>query len=161
MNKFYRPKRLYLSTKYIFLPNVYISLSDYQVVWATMVGNECFMITIYILNRYFTVIIYLKVESYIQLKIHNFSMSVVHLIHVTTEMIKSLQYLYSKGLNFSTLSRQRARHKSTNQKMQVSKNSYWSVIQGFLTLIVYYRSICLYRLHFENYFPARLYQFSI
>ena len=89
-----------------------------------MVGNECFMITIYILNRYFTVIIYLKVESYIQLKIHNFSMSVVHLIHVTTEMIKSLQYLYSKGLNFSTLSRQRARHKSTNQKMQVSKNSY-------------------------------------
>ena len=50
-------------------------------------------------------------------------MSVVHLIHVTTEMIKSLQYLYSKGLNFSTLSRKQARQKSTNQKMQVSKNS--------------------------------------
>ena len=128
MNKFYRPKRLYLSTKYIFLPNVYISLSDYQVVWATIMGNECFMITIYILNRYwicksFTVIIYLKIESYSQLKIYNFWMPVVHLIHVTTEMIKSLQYLYNKGLNSSTLSRQQARQKSTNRKMQVSKNS--------------------------------------
>ena len=50
-------------------------------------------------------------------------MPVVHLIHVTTEMIKSLQYLYNKGLNSSTLSRQQARQKSTNRKMQVSKNS--------------------------------------
>ena len=40
----------------------------------------------------------MKIESYIQLKIHNVSMPVVHLIHVTTEMIKSLQYIYNKGL---------------------------------------------------------------
>ena len=40
----------------------------------------------------------MKIESYIQLKIHKVSMSVVHLIHVTTEMIKSLQYIYNKGL---------------------------------------------------------------
>ena len=39
----------------------------------------------------------MKIESYIQLKIH-VSMPVVHLIHVTTEMIKSLQYIYNKGL---------------------------------------------------------------
>ena len=40
----------------------------------------------------------MKIESYIQLKTHNVSMPVVHLIHVTTEMIKSLQYIYSKGI---------------------------------------------------------------
>ena len=40
----------------------------------------------------------MKIESYIQLKIHNVSMLVVHLIQVTTEMIKSLQYIYNKGL---------------------------------------------------------------
>ena len=40
----------------------------------------------------------MKIEIYIQLKIHNVSMPVVHLIHVTTEMIKSLQYIYNKGL---------------------------------------------------------------
>ena len=40
----------------------------------------------------------MKIESYIQLKIHNVSMPVVHLIDVTTEMIKSLQYIYNKGL---------------------------------------------------------------
>ena len=40
----------------------------------------------------------MKIESYIQLKIHNVSMPVVHLIHVTTEMIKLLQYIYNKGL---------------------------------------------------------------
>ena len=40
----------------------------------------------------------MKIESYIQLKTHNVSMPVVHLIHVTTEMIKSLQYIYNKGL---------------------------------------------------------------
>ena len=39
----------------------------------------------------------MKTESYIQLKIHNVSMPVVHLIHVTTEMIKLLQYIYNKG----------------------------------------------------------------
>ena len=33
-----------------------------------------------------------------QLKIHNASMPVVHLIHVTTEIIKSLQYIYNKDL---------------------------------------------------------------
>ena len=38
----------------------------------------------------------MKIEIYIQLKIHNVSMPVVHLIHVTTEMIKSLQYIYNK-----------------------------------------------------------------
>ena len=40
----------------------------------------------------------MKIKSYIQLKIRNVSMPVVHLIHVTTEMIKSLQYIYNKGL---------------------------------------------------------------
>ena len=52
----------------------------------------------YWISKSFTIIIYLKIESYIQLKIHNVSMPVVHLIHVTTEMIKSLQYIYNKGL---------------------------------------------------------------
>ena len=33
-----------------------------------------------------------------QLKIHNVSMPVVPLIHVTTKMIKSLQCIYNKGL---------------------------------------------------------------
>ena len=50
------------------------------------------------MSKSFTIIIYLKIETYIQLKIHNVSMPVVHLIHVTTEMIKSLQYIYSEGL---------------------------------------------------------------
>ena len=50
------------------------------------------------MSKSFTTIIYLKIESFIQLKIHNVSMPVVHLIHVTTEMIKSLQYIYNKGL---------------------------------------------------------------
>ena len=40
----------------------------------------------------------MKIKSYVQLKIHNVSMPVVHLIHVTTEMIKLLQYIYNKGL---------------------------------------------------------------
>ena len=40
----------------------------------------------------------MKIKSYVQLKIHNVLMTVVHLIHVTTEMIKSLQYIYNKGL---------------------------------------------------------------
>ena len=42
--------------------------------------------------------IYLKIDSYMQLKVHNVSIPVGHLIHVTTEMIKSLQYIYNKGL---------------------------------------------------------------
>ena len=37
-------------------------------------------------------------KSYVQLKTHNISMPVVHLIHVITEMIKWLQYIYNKGL---------------------------------------------------------------
>ena len=41
---------------------------------------------------------FLKIESYIQLEIHNVLMPVVHLVHVTTEMIKSLQYIYNKVL---------------------------------------------------------------
>ena len=41
----------------------------------------------------------MKIESYIQLKFHNVSMPVVHLIHdVTVEIIKSLLYIYNKGL---------------------------------------------------------------
>ena len=52
----------------------------------------------YIISKSFTIIIYLKIKSYIQLRIHHVSMLVGHLIHVTTEMIKSLQYIYNKGL---------------------------------------------------------------
>ena len=35
---------------------------------------------------YIVIIIYLKIKSYKQLKIHNVSMSVVHLIHVTCDL---------------------------------------------------------------------------
>ena len=52
----------------------------------------------HLISKSFTIIIHLKIESYTQLKIHNILMSVVHLIHVTTEMIKSLQYIYNKRL---------------------------------------------------------------
>ena len=52
----------------------------------------------YWISKSFTIIIYLKIKSYIQLKIQNVSMPVVHLIHVTTKMIKSLQYVYNKAL---------------------------------------------------------------
>ena len=53
----------------------------------------------YWISKSFTIIVYLKIESYIQLKFHNVSMPVVHLIHdVTIEMIKSLLYIYNKGL---------------------------------------------------------------
>ena len=37
-------------------------------------------------------------KAIIQLKTHNVSMLVVHLIHETTGMIKSLQYIYNKDL---------------------------------------------------------------
>ena len=47
----------------------------------------------YWISKSFTIITYLKIESYIQLKIINVSMPVVHLIHVTTEMIKLSQYI--------------------------------------------------------------------
>ena len=33
-----------------------------------------------------------------QLKIYDISMPVVHLIHLTTEMTKSLQYIYNKDI---------------------------------------------------------------
>ena len=52
----------------------------------------------FIVSKSFTIIIYLKIESYIQLKTHNVSMPLVHLIHVTPEMTKWLQYIYNKGL---------------------------------------------------------------
>ena len=53
----------------------------------------------YWISKSFTIIVYLKIESYIQLKFHNVSMLVVHLIHdVTIEIIKSLLYIYNKGL---------------------------------------------------------------
>ena len=52
----------------------------------------------YWISKSFTITIYLKIESYIQLKTHNVLMPVVHLIHVKTEMIKSLQYIFIKGL---------------------------------------------------------------
>ena len=42
----------------------------------------------YWISKSFTIIIYLKIESYIQLQILNVSMPVLHLIHATTEMIK-------------------------------------------------------------------------
>ena len=40
----------------------------------------------------------MKIKRYAQLKIPNVSMPAVHLIYVTTEMIKSLQYIYNKHL---------------------------------------------------------------
>ena len=43
----------------------------------------------YWISKSFTIIIYLKIESYIQLQIFNVSMPLVHLIHATREMIKS------------------------------------------------------------------------
>ena len=52
-------------------------------------------ITIYIYLIYVSIYFYI-IKIYIQLKIHNVSLPVVHLIHVTTEMIKSLQYIYNK-----------------------------------------------------------------
>ena len=42
----------------------------------------------YWISKSFTIIINLKIESYIQLQILNVSMPVLHLIHATTEMIK-------------------------------------------------------------------------
>ena len=50
------------------------------------------------ISKTFTIIIYLKIENYIQLKIHNFLLPVVRLIHGTTERIRSFQYIYSKNL---------------------------------------------------------------
>ena len=38
----------------------------------------------YWISKSFTIIIYLKIESYIQLKVHNVSMPVVHLIHLNS-----------------------------------------------------------------------------
>ena len=52
----------------------------------------------YWISKSFTIIIYLKIKSYVQLKIHNVLMPVVHLIHMTTEMMKSLQYTFNKGI---------------------------------------------------------------
>ena len=52
----------------------------------------------YGISKSFTIKNYLKIESYILLKIHNVLMPVVQIIHVTTEMIKSLQYIYNKDL---------------------------------------------------------------
>ena len=52
----------------------------------------------YWISKSFTIIIYLKIKSYIQLKIHNVSIPVVHLTHVATEMIKSLQCIYNIDL---------------------------------------------------------------
>ena len=40
----------------------------------------------------------MKIESYIQLKIHNVSMSLMDLIHVAAEIIKVLQDIYNNGL---------------------------------------------------------------
>ena len=56
-----------------------------------MTNPQFIYIYIYICIYIYYIYIYLKIESYIQLKIHNVLMPVVHLIHVTTEMIKSLQ----------------------------------------------------------------------
>ena len=52
-------------------------------------------IHIYILYIYISIYVYI-IRIYVQLRIHNVSVPVVHLIHVTTEMIKSLQYIYNK-----------------------------------------------------------------
>ena len=46
----------------------------------------------------FLIIIYLKIKSYIQLKIHKVSIPVVHVIHGTTEITRSLQGIYNKDL---------------------------------------------------------------
>lgn len=40
----------------------------------------------------------MKIQNYIQLKIHDVSIPVVHLIHVTRKMIKWLQCIYNKDL---------------------------------------------------------------
>ena len=79
----------------IYAIHIYISISIYIYLYIYIYMYIYIYIYIYIS---FTIIIYLKIESFIQLKIHNVSMPVVHLIHVTTEMIKSLQYIYNKGL---------------------------------------------------------------
>ena len=46
----------------------------------------------------FIIIIYLKIKSHTQFKSHNVSIPVAHLIQVITEMIKSLRFIYNKGL---------------------------------------------------------------
>ena len=40
----------------------------------------------------------MKIKSYIQLKTHKVSIPVVHVIHGTTEITKSLQGIYNKDL---------------------------------------------------------------
>ena len=52
----------------------------------------------YGISKSFTIIIYLKIKRYIQVKIHNVSMTAVHLIPVRLEMIKALQYIHNKDL---------------------------------------------------------------
>ena len=46
----------------------------------------------------FIIIIYLKIKSHTQFKSHNVLIPVAHLIQVITEMIKSLRFIYNKGL---------------------------------------------------------------
>ena len=73
-------------------------------------------------------IIYLKTESYIQLKTYNVLMPVVHLVHMTTEMTKSLQYIYNKGLisYIKTLFK--------NEKQSVDNNGLWLQLKTYVIL---------------------------
>ena len=57
--------------------------------------SHLYQLSMYI-TIYISYICFYIIKIYIQLKIHNVSLPVVHLIHVTTEMIKSLQYIYNK-----------------------------------------------------------------
>ena len=71
-------------SKYIYIYIYILYIYIYIYIYTYMLLKQGYWI-----SKSFTIIIYLKIESYIQLQILNVSMPVVHLIHATTEMIKS------------------------------------------------------------------------
>ena len=74
------------------------------------------------ISKSFAIIIYLKIESYIQLKIHKVSMRVVHLIHVTTEMIKSLQEQIVKR------TKKRNQNRYSYNWISILSNLFWYIL---------------------------------
>ena len=57
---------------------------DYQVVWATMMGNECFMITIYIYIYIYIIYIYIYVYTF----------TYIYIIYIIYKYIYIYIYIY-------------------------------------------------------------------
>ena len=89
----------------------------------------------------------MKIQNYIPLKIRDVSIRVVHLIHVTRKMIKSLQCSYNKDLISQILFKVKALPRHDSILLQLKYMSYNNDVCLKIVMYIYtyiHKYMCIY-----------------